>query len=331
MYVAHRALLDTIGVKEGFEAADYIRILQQMHGADLSVPIDSCDLKVALDIINNCLTTFSMLPEDVPIYVPSQEGTMCAADTLCFNNCQWIPVSDVKLCHPKIPYDAASKLQIKTIKQEYFMQNSIGIPFGQKEKLVTRICKILTGYPFGKGILSEMLQNADDAGATELHFINDERQLPAERVFDESLKPLQGPALCVYNDNPFTQKDIEGIQNLGEGSKSEDTTKTGQYGMGFSSVYHITDVPSLLTFVNNEQVLCFFDPHCQYVPGATPDNPGRMLNNISSLQTQFPDMFHGYFNGQFGDKEGSLFRLPLRNNDLAEKSEISQKLSLIHI
>jgi len=327
MYSIHGALLDAIGVKECFEAADYIRILQQMHDVHLNVPLNSHDLKVALGIINTCLTGFSMLPkpEDMVVYVPSLDGIMRAADTLCFNSCQWITVSDVMLCHPKIPYEAASKLQIKTIQQEYFMQNSIGIPFGQKEKLVTRIRKILTGYPFGKGILKEMLQNADDAGATELHFINDERQLPAERVFDKSWKPLQGPALCVYDNKPFTQNDIAGIQNLGEGSKSDDPTKTGQYGVGFSSVYHITDVPSLLTFVNNEQVLCCFDPHCRYVPGATPDQPGRMLNNMSTLQRKFPDVFHGYFNDQFGDEQCSLFRLPLRNGELAKESEISQK------
>jgi len=325
MYTTHGALLDTIGVKECFEAADYIRILQQMHNAHLNVPIRSHDMKVALNIINNCLTPCTILPEDMPVYVPNLDGILCAADTLRFNSCQWLTVDDDMLCHAKIPYETACKLQIKTIEQEYFMQNSIGIPFGQKEKLVTRIHKILTGYPFGKGILKEMLQNADDAGATELHFINDERQLPAERVFDERLKPLQGPALCVYDNKPFTQNDIAGIQNLGEGSKSDDPTKTGQYGVGFSSVYHITDVPSLLTFVNNEQVLCFFDPHCRYVPGATPDKPGRMLNNISSLQTKFPDIFDGYYNGQLGDEQGSIFRLPLRNDDIAKESEISQK------
>jgi len=256
--------------------------------------------------------------------VPNMDGIMCAADTLCFNNCQWIHVDDIMFCHPKIPYEAANRLRIKTIKQEYFMQHSIGIPFGQQEKLVTRIRKILSGYPFGKGILKEMLQNADDAGATELHFINDERHLPAERVFEDSWKPLQGPALCVYDNKPFSENDIAGIQNLGEGSKSDDPTKTGQYGVGFSSVYHITDVPSLLTFVNKEQVLCFFDPQCRFVPGATSEYPGRMLKNTSSLQTQFPDIFHGYFSGQLSDEQGSIFRLPLRNDDLAKRSEISQ-------
>ena len=38
--------------------------------------------------------------------------------------------------------------------------------FGQKVVLTARIRGILRGYPEGAAVLKEMLQNADDAGAT---------------------------------------------------------------------------------------------------------------------------------------------------------------------
>ncbi|KAJ7380157.1 hypothetical protein OS493_010868 [Desmophyllum pertusum] len=116
-----------------------------------------------------------------------------------------------------------------------------GIPCGQKEKLTNRLKRILTGYPCEKEILKELLQNADDAQATEICFIKDPRQHPHKRVFEDSWQLLQGPALCVYNNKPFTKADIDGIQNLGEGSKGDDPNKTGQYGVGFNAVYHLTD------------------------------------------------------------------------------------------
>jgi len=50
------------------------------------------------------------------------------------------------------------------------------------------------------------------------------------QIFEECWKPLQGPALCVYNNRPFSKSDMEGIQNLGEGSKGHDPNRTGQYG-----------------------------------------------------------------------------------------------------
>lgn len=42
----------------------------------------------------------------------------------------------------------------------------------------------------------------------------DPRQHSSERVFAESWKPLQGPALCVYNNKPFSDADIEGMALL---------------------------------------------------------------------------------------------------------------------
>ena len=157
-----------------------------------------------------------------------------------------------------------------------------------------------------------MLQNADDAEATVVHFINDPRSLPDERVFEDSWKPLQGPALCVFNDKSFSTQDLRGIQNLGEGSKSHDPTKTGQYGVGFNCVYHLTDAPTFLTTVRNSNnaeleqplvqddmpisgtVLCAFDPNCKFVPGATHENPGAMFDKIEDIKEMFCDVFCGY-------------------------------------
>jgi hypothetical protein len=54
-------------------------------------------------------------------------------------------------------------------------------------------------------------------------------------------------SLCVFNDACFSTKDLEKIQQLGKGSKMNDPSKTGQFGVGFNAVYHLTDAPSFLT------------------------------------------------------------------------------------
>lgn len=46
--------------------------------------------------------------------------------------------------------------------------------FGQSEALTTRLKHIISDYSDGPGILMELLQNADDAGATEVAFLLDE-------------------------------------------------------------------------------------------------------------------------------------------------------------
>ena len=97
-----------------------------------------------------------------------------------------------------------------------------------------------------------------------------------QTLISENWHRLQGPALLVWNDSIFSEKDIEGIQELGLGSKRLEAESIGQYGIGFNSVYHLTDCPS---FVNNGDTLCVMDPHCTFVHGATPLDPGRRFDN----------------------------------------------------
>lgn len=148
----------------------------------------------------------------------------------------------------------------------------MGIGFGQRENLTNRIGRILDGYPFDRGILKELMQNADDAGATKLHFILDERPLPTDN--------------CVY---------------------------------------HITDVPTFLTSLNNEKVLCAFDPLCNHVVCATDGKPGYMLKGLDELRGTYPHVFEEYLERIYGDGEGTLFRFPLRQ----AASQISRNVPTI--
>ena len=63
----------------------------------------------------------------------------------------------------------------------------------QSEALTTRLKHIIKDYADGPGILLELLQNADDAGASEVAFLLDTTQYGTNSVLCESLqkpKPL---------------------------------------------------------------------------------------------------------------------------------------------
>ena len=74
----------------------------------------------------------------------------------------------------------------------------------------------------------ELIQNAEDAGATELAF------------------ELFGDRLEVRHDGrPFTEADVRGVCGVGTSEKSGDLTKIGQFGIGFKSVYAYTKSPRI--------------------------------------------------------------------------------------
>jgi hypothetical protein len=72
----------------------------------------------------------------------------------------------------------------------------------------------------------ELIQNAEDAGATALAF------------------ELFGDRLEVRHDGrPFTEADVRGVCGVAQSGKSADLTKIGQFGIGFKSVYAYTTTP----------------------------------------------------------------------------------------
>lgn len=172
---------------------------------------------------------------------------------------------------------------------------------------------------------SELIQNADDAGANVVRIMIDENTYGTESLLGPSMAELQGPSVIVFNDAKFTDADFKSLASIGQGSKLDRLAATGRFGLGFNSVYHITDTP---TFVSGDY-LVLFDPHTINVPGASFTQPGlRIRFKSSHLDKSFPDQFSPYrfFGCNFEDAfEGTLFRLPLRSSKLAKISEISKR------
>ncbi|XP_032365245.1 sacsin isoform X1 [Etheostoma spectabile] len=332
-----RELFENVGVQPSFTVEDFATVLETVKQECGRRVLSEENFQLSRRIISEGI--WNLIRDKNPehcqanyggILLPDSNLTLQQSKSLCYNDCPWIKVRDssVKYCHGDIPREVAVKLGAVPKRHkalERYASNvcftTLGSEFGQKEKLTSRIKSILNAYPSEKEMLKELLQNADDAKATEIYFVFDPRTHPTDRIFDDKWIPMQGPALCVYNNQPFTEDDVRGIQNLGRGTKEANPGKTGQYGIGFNSVYHITDCPS---FISNNDILCIFDPHAQYAPGATSMSPGRMFRDLDSdFRSQFSDVLSLYLGVQFKLERSTMFRFPIRSKEMAKTSEIS--------
>lgn len=89
-----------------------------------------------------------------------------------------------------------------------------------------------TGFP----VLKELVQNADDAGATSLAF---GYHPGLSESADHEL--LAGPALWILNNGRFTTTDRQAIRSFGLNSKAAESGAIGKFGLGMKSVFHLCE------------------------------------------------------------------------------------------
>lgn len=90
----------------------------------------------------------------------------------------------------------------------------------------------------------ELLQNAEDAGASEVEY-----HLHADHF---ELR---------HNGRPFTEDDVRGVCGVGAGTKADDITAIGRFGVGFKSVYAFSDSPSVHSGEAHFKIERFVRPH----------------------------------------------------------------------
>src|SRR6266536_5246042 len=88
-------------------------------------------------------------------------------------------------------------------------------------------------------------------------------------------------------------------------------------GLGFNSVYHLTDAPFL---ISGDQFI-FFDPHQRYFGRR---DRGHKLN-YKKIYLDYLDQFVPFPISSNENYNGTVFRYPLRTENDAKESEISKK------
>ncbi|XP_026001170.1 LOW QUALITY PROTEIN: sacsin-like [Astatotilapia calliptera] len=328
-FTSFRNLWTCIGVEKHFTKIQFLTVLQELKAQHVNKPLPKSDLSVVLTILNKGIFEAKLKITD-DCLIPNEHGVLQPANELFYNDSPWMPLtSGVTLCHENIPRVMARHLGIKTTRH-HTLENHIvddmspfAFDFEQQEQLTVRIKNIISAYPSKKDILKELIQNADDAEATEIHFIWDKRQHGKVKTFGKKWNNLQGPALCVFNNKVFSDADIKGIQQLGEGGKHSTPGKIGKYGVGFNSVYHLTDCPSILT---GDEVLCISDPNQKYIENHSNNQRyGIGYKLADTFKEMYVDVYKSFLPDKFSLKEGTMFRLPLRMGTNANASKISQQ------
>ena len=324
-------LTEACQIKDKFGAEYIVGRLTYLHQQYNGEPLVEEDFQVSLKLLRylELLGKKHELPDvsSFTVYVPDEHIILRPSTDLCFNDFDDIEKSETMIyVHGDVSPNTAKVVGVKNKHIKHFEESSDDVvDFYQDEPLLTRLKHLTEAYPCDISIFKELLQNADDAGAIKIHFILDKTTHSSERILDSRMSELQGPALCVFNNSSFTQNDLRGITKLGQGSKECDPATTGKYGVGFNSVYNLTDAPSFFTKgeeLEHGETLCFFDPLAKYVPSVTREKPGKRHKLVASIRQHHPDTMSGYHEKTFfKGGNGTMFRFPLRQRHSEIKDE----------
>ncbi|KAG9014082.1 hypothetical protein FRB90_005630, partial [Tulasnella sp. 427] len=178
------------------------------------------------------------------LLIPTESFTLAPALTVLFNDmgdASPTPQPGLAFAHPSLSQALAYTLGLRKISEEEFARDEDDIDaFHIAEDLTARIQSVLMEYDMDHSS-NEWIANADDAKARSFTFLIDEARFEGRRVLGGLTEFQSGPALVIHNDGVFTEKDFQGLGNIGRGGKADETDSIGRFGLGALSFYHFSE------------------------------------------------------------------------------------------
>ena len=335
-------MFSAYGIPDVFPEDTMLNVISQLQKCKNQLSATHLDVVFAiLDWVHETNRESGEVPDN--ILIPTNDCQLLPPGKCIFDDRGWSrnpqknkkSVSGYSFTHRRLPLDTATFFGVKLLSQYLLPSINLKLQYsltGPHQSITRRIKEALEDYDQDIDVFKEMMQNAEDAGASEIKFVIDWRNHPTEYLLTTEMAAWQGPALLVYNDAVFSDEDFINICEIAGASKKIDPAKIGRFGVGFCSVYHITDVPSFVS----RNFYTVFDPNLLYLQErVTSTNPGIKIdfktNNVESMK-EFKDQFapfEGIFQcnifGNAKHYDGTLFRLPFRTEQTAKQSKISQE------
>ena len=338
----YESLFTELGVQEVVTRSQIMGILEKIQEGNPS----SCGIsnKQAWNLVMNILrwsTESDNGDEDddngptlVPVEPDTDWPTLDTAEDVVYTDSAFLQrfletsgdtEEEYTFINHRVSPDLACQLQLTPLSEHLNISEDAFEDVGQSEPLTVRLKNILKDYKDGLTIIKELIQNADDAGATEMNICYDTRYHTDKResLFFPGMAECHGPALVVNNNAMFTEEDFQNITKLAGATKVGKALKIGKFGVGFCSVYHITDIPS---FVSNN-LLYIFDPTLTYLKDEikNPARPGKKMCFTSPFISRSKQLapYANLFGFDPQSKyKGTTFRFPFRTG----VSELSGKM-----
>ncbi len=167
---------------------------------------------------------------------------------------------------------------------------------GMLRRSLERIVQLYTDKAH---FIYELLQNAEDAGATKITFL----QYPDQLV-------------VIHDGRPFSEINLDGLCDIGKSDKINDLNQIGEFGVGFKSVFGICDTVRLYSHPDKKALAAGYEQFAVEIQDFTNpvDTQDKEINIGYTTRFEFPySVGHTYSSFDSVDKLNQTLSARLQN------------------
>lgn len=192
--VGFRTLLTTFGVRDMFQAVDYVRVLHRIY-QDMNGGV------LAQEQLTFCLRVLEALSEVLPlngeihailgsVVMPDDSGILALAKDLIYNDAPWLAKSASgmigmrRFVHPDIDNELAERLGAKSLRYLSLVDQEMTstLPCPNTSTISDRLSKENSNL-----LMFDLLEIADCCKARKVHFLYDKREHPRQSILQPNL------------------------------------------------------------------------------------------------------------------------------------------------
>jgi len=186
-----KKLLLELGVRQTFDAMDYLNVLRRLQGDVKGEPLSTEQLSFVHCVLEAFVDCYpdSQAPDMLlnSLVIPDSFGVLAPARNLVYNDAPWMNADSTSknFVHLSIGNDLANRLGVRSLRGSSLLDDELmrNLPCIEYAK----ISELLALYGESDFLLFDLIELADYCNAKKVHLIYDKREHPKQSLLQQSL------------------------------------------------------------------------------------------------------------------------------------------------
>ena len=198
----YKSLLFKLGVRQTFDAMDYLNVLRRLQGDAKGEQLSAeqlsfvlCVLEAFVDCYPDSQAADALLNS---LVIPDSFGVLTPSRNLVYNDAPWMDTdtSSKHFVHHSIGNDLANRLGVRSLRGSSLLDDELmrDLPCMEYGK----ISELLALYGESDFLLFDLIELADSCNAKKVHLIYDKRDHPKQSLLQQNLGMLETASIQLF-------------------------------------------------------------------------------------------------------------------------------------